>query len=129
MRDVATIRGPHFQFRQREDKITFTRGQLYRCDAHVATSDDVLRLNRHHVRRQAGVGQIRHEALVVTAPEELDPLAEFRVVTDFDLKADRKPKARPDTVEVIVAGREHDAGRLDALPQVHLHPFHHLGLL
>ena len=100
-----------------------------RRDAHISASDGVLRLNRHHVRRQAGVGQIRHEALVVAAPEELDPLAEFRVVTDFDLKADRKSKARPDTVEVIVAGREHDAGQLDALPQVHLHPFHRLGLL
>ena len=125
--DVPAIRGADLELRQRQDEVTLARGQFDRRHADIATGDAVLRVDLGHVRRQPGVREVRHVGLVVTAPDQLDPLAEFRVVAHLDLEAHGETEAGADVIEIIVARREDHLGQLDPPTEVDLHPLGRVG--
>ena len=126
-RDIFSRAVGHTQFGESEHIVVFARREFGHRHANVATDDAVAGAPAGGERGEAGIGEIGHEGLIVTLPEELYAGLKRGVVAGLDFEAHGKAEAGADAVEVVVCGQQRRAVDLDGFAEIDLHPFHRVG--
>ena len=123
-RDIFSRAVGYTEFGEGEHVVVFARREFGHRHANVATDDAVAGTPTGGERAEAGIGEIGHEGLIVTLPEELYAGVKRGVVAGLDFEAHGKAEAGADAVEVVVCGQQRRAVDLDGFAEIDLHPFH-----